>query len=107
MIRIAKPQKIKSTRPLARARTTNYLRPISTARPRVNALRFAKGRHYRGTLCTRLDLEHAFPESGMVPETAARCRLQGGVEGQGRFYDERRKERGETALTIAVLAIFG
>ncbi|TGZ53577.1 hypothetical protein DBV15_05138 [Temnothorax longispinosus] len=98
MIPIAKPEEIKSTRPLARARTTNYLRPISTARPRVNALRFAKGRHYRGTLCTRLDLEHAFLEAGHGSgDGRVRCRLGGRERGQGRFYDERRKTRGETA----------
>ncbi|KYN29502.1 hypothetical protein ALC57_01052 [Trachymyrmex cornetzi] len=77
MILIAKLEKIKSTRPLARSRKTNYLWPISMARPRVNALRFGKGQHYRGTLCTRLDLEHSW-RPGMAPETAVRCRLEMG-----------------------------
>ncbi|KYN07584.1 hypothetical protein ALC62_01404 [Cyphomyrmex costatus] len=60
MILIAKPEKIKSTRPLARAHRTNYLWPISM------------------TLCTRLDLEQAFLEAGLAPETAARYRLETG-----------------------------
>ncbi|EGI70498.1 hypothetical protein G5I_00698 [Acromyrmex echinatior] len=79
MILIAKPEKIKSTRPLARSRRTNYLWPISMAQPRVNALRFGKGQHYRDTLCTRLDLEHSW-RPGMAPETAARCRLEMGED---------------------------
>lgn len=96
MILIAKPKKIKSTRPLARSRRTNYLWPISMARPRVNVLRFGKGQHYRGTLCTRLDLEHSW-RPGMAPETAARCWLETG-EDRVSFMTSDERTYGETAF---------
>ncbi|KYM80988.1 hypothetical protein ALC53_08552 [Atta colombica] len=110
MILIAKPEKIKSTRSLARSRRTNYLWPISMARPRVNALRFCKGQHYRGTLCTRLDLEHSW-RPGMVPETVpetARCRLEmektGHIYVRGRFASRPwRDEVAQIGVTILLI----
>lgn len=47
MTPIVRPKRVKSTRPLAGARRTYYSRPISMTRPRISALRSAKGRHYR------------------------------------------------------------
>lgn len=47
MTPIVRPERVKSARPFAGARRTNYSRLISMTRPRINALRSAKGRHYR------------------------------------------------------------
>lgn len=80
------------------------------ARPRVNALRFAKGRHYGGTLCTSTWSMHSW-SPGMAPETAVRdadSRQRGIKKERDRVgfmtSDERR-----AALTTTrhVLAIFG